>query len=157
MHPLGADLHYAIRSLWRAKALTMTAIVTLALGIGGVTAMFSVVDAVLIRSVPFPRAGRLLVIWEGDPKDPSRISEVSHTIYRLWQEKSRSFTDVAAMGSVNWSFDLVGRGERRAVPYTAVSSSFFRTLGVQPLLGRGLTAADDRRGAPRVVVISYSF
>ena len=115
MHPLGADLHYAIRSLWRAKALTMTAIVTLALGIGGVTAMFSVVDAVLIRSVPVPRAGRLLVIWEGDPKDPSRISEVSHAIYRLWQEKSRSFTDVAAMGSVNWSFDLVGRGERRAV------------------------------------------
>ncbi len=153
----GAEIQYAVRALSRAKALTSTAILTLALGIGGVTAMFSVVDAALIRSAPFPGAGRLLVIWQGDPKDSSRIAEVSHFTFRLWQAKSRSFSDLAAMGSVNWSFDLTGRGDRRAVPYTAVSSSFFRTLGVQPFYGRGLEDADDRPGSARVVVVSYAF
>ena len=157
MSALVADIRYAARALVRAKALTLTAILTLALGIGGVTAMFSVVDAVLVRSTPFPRAGRLLVTWQGYADDPSRVAEVSHATFRLWQEKSRSFTDLAAMGSVNWSFDLTGRGDRRTVPYTAVSSSFFRTLGVRPLYGRGLEDADDRPGSARVVVVSYSF
>jgi predicted permease len=150
-------IRHAVRALWRAKGLTLTAVLTLGLGIGGVTAMFSVVDAALIRSAPFPAAGRLLVIWQGDPKDPSRIAEVSHFTFRLWQAKSRSFSELAAMGSVNWSFDLTGRGDRRAVPYTAVSSSFFRTLGVQPVYGRGFVDGDDQPGAARVVIVSYSF
>jgi len=150
-------MRYALRALLGAKVLALTAVFTLALGIGGVTAMFSVIDAALIRSVPFPNASRLLVIWQGDPNDPSRIQEVSHYTYRLWHAKARSFAEMAAMGSVNWSLDLVGRGERRAVPHAAVSSSFFRTLGVQPMLGRDFAAADDTPGAQRVVIVSHAF
>jgi len=150
-------VRYAVRALSQAKGLAATAVLTLALGIGGVTTMFSVVDAALIRSVPFPSARRLLVIWQGDPKDRSRISEVSHLTYRFWRSKARSFTDMAAMGSVNWSFDLVGRGERRAVSYAGVSSNFFRTLRVQPAIGRDFTEDDDKPGVARVVIISHGF
>jgi putative ABC transport system permease protein len=119
--------------------------------------MFSVIDAALIRSMPFPRPNRLVVIWQVDPNDFSRISEVSHHTYRFWRSKARSFTDMAVMGSVNWSFDLVGRGERRAVPHAAVSSNFFRTLGVQPALGRDFVDDDDKPGVGRVVIISHAF
>jgi predicted permease len=150
-------VRYVVRAAASAKTLTVTAILTLAVGIGGVTAMFSVIDAALIRSVPFPNASRLLVIWHGDSQDSSRIAEISHYTYRLWRVKARSFSDIAAMGSVNWSLDLVGRGARRAVPHAAVSSSFFRTLGVQPAMGREFTENDDRPGAQRVVIISHSF
>jgi len=150
-------VRYVVRALSSAKALTVTAVLTLALGIGGVTTMFSVIDAALIRSVPFPHPNRLLVIWQGDHDDFSRISEVSHFTYRFWRSKARSFTDMAVMGSVNWSFDLVGRGERRAVPYAAVSWNFFRTLGVQPAFGRDLIEDDDKPGAGRVVIISHGF
>ena len=151
------DLRYATRTLLRARALTLTAVLTLGIGIGAVTAMFSVVDAVLIRSVPFARVRQLSIIWQHDPADPSRIGEVSYNTYRLWHSRARSFTDMAALGSVNWSFDLTGRGERRTLPYAAVSSSFFQTLGVSPLQGRGFSAEDDRPQAARVVVISYGF
>lgn len=150
-------IRYVVRALASAKALTVTAVLTLGLGIGGVTTMFSVIDAALIRSVPFPQPNRLLVIWQGDPEDFSRISEVSHHTYRFWRSKARSFTDMAVMGSVNWSFDLVGRGERRAVSHAAVSSNFFRTLGVQPALGRDFIEDDDKPGVGRVVIISHGF
>ncbi len=150
-------IRYVVRALSSARALTVTAVLTLALGIGGVTTMASVIDAALIRSVPFPQPNRLLVIWQGDPNDSSRISEVSHHTYRFWRSKARSFTDMAVMGSVNWSFDLVGRGERRAIPYAAVSSNFFRTLGVQPALGRDFIEDDDKHGVGRVVIVSHGF
>jgi putative ABC transport system permease protein len=154
---LTADLQYAVRALRRARVLTITAVLTLAVGTGAVTAMFSVVDAMLIRSVPFPDPGRLVVIWHHDLNDPTRIGEVSHYFYRLWQARSRSFSDLAVLGSANWSFDLTGRGERRAVPYAAVSSSFFRTLGVAPQYGRAFLPEDDRPNSDRVVLVSHGF
>jgi predicted permease len=157
MFSLIRDVRYAVRTLYRARVLTVTAVLTLGIGIGGVTAMSSVVDAVLIRSVPFPHVPRLSIIWQRDPADPSRVGEVSYYTYRLWHSRARSFTDMAALGSVNWSLDLTGRGERRVVPFAAVSSSFFQTLGVSPTLGRGFLPEDDRPQSARVVVISYGF
>src|SRR3979490_1897026 len=121
MSSLIRDLRHALRTLHRARGLTLTAVLTLGVGIGAVTAMFSVVDAVLIRSVPFPRVDRVSIIWQRDPADPSRIGEGSYSTYRLWQSRARSFSEMAALGSVNWSLDLTGRSERRAVPFAAVS------------------------------------
>lgn len=98
MFSLARDVRYAVRTLYRARVLTGTAVLTLGIGIGSVTAMFSVVDAVLIRSVPFPRVRQLSIIWQRDPADPSRIGEVSYYTYRVWRSGSRSFSDMAALG-----------------------------------------------------------
>lgn len=111
------------------------------------------IDAVLIRSVPFPRPGQLHVIWEMGAADPSRVGEVSYYTFREWRRLTRSFSDIASFGSVNWSFDLQGRGDRRSIPYAAVSWSFFNTLGATPARGRVFLAEDDRPNAARVVVI----
>ena len=157
MLSLMRDLRYAARTLHRARALTVTAVLTLAIGIGAVTAMFSVVDAVLIRSAPFPRVRQFRL--SGSTILPIRpgSEKFAMYIYRSWQSRSRSFSDMAALGSVNWSLDLAGRGKRRDVPFAAVSSSFFQTLGVSPMLGRGFLPEDDRPWAARVVVLSYGF
>lgn len=147
------DVRYAFRSLVRRPGYTGTAVLVLACAIGAATAVFALVDAVLIRPLPFADQGRLAVIWGADPEHP--LIEVSYPDFLDFRNETRSFQDVAAHGSTPWHFQLTGVGEPVKVPFGGVSGSFFDILGARPLLGRTLGPADEAPGAPRVVVLSH--
>ncbi|PYR77479.1 MAG: hypothetical protein DMF86_09115, partial [Acidobacteria bacterium] len=161
MRGLGAafaqDLRPAARGLLRAPLFTGTALLVLALAIGAATAVFSLVDAVLIRPMPVEDQRRLVVIWSSDPERDVPLVEISYPDYLDIRRDSRAFSDVAAHGSVNWTRVLTGAGDPVSLPFAAVSGSFFHVLGAQPALGRPFTASDDLPGAVRVVVVSHRF
>lgn len=144
-------LRQAVRTAGRHPLLAGAVVLTLGLGIGVNTMLFSVMHAVLLRPLPFRDPSRLLVVWEQDPTRDGHLHEVSFPDFRDWRAQTRSFADMAAMGSINWGSSLRHGGEKLGVSYRAVSASFFETLGVRPLLGRGLLPEDDEpRVEPRV-------
>ena len=146
------DVRYGLRQVRRNRAFSVVAIVTLALGIGINTAMFSAVDAVLIRPLPYLDAGRLVMIWDemshiGFPKHYSTPAE-----WREWRRANTVFTDIAATQSGEAT--LSGEGDPEQLPGRKVTANFWTVLGVQPLLGRVFTEDEETRGV-RVAVISY--
>ena len=146
------DARHAARSLWRSKGFSIAVIVTLALGIGGNTAVFSVVDQLLLRPLPYPDGNQLVMVEEMSLGRNSR-ADVSPANWLDWQRESRTFRQFAA-----WqprAFTLTGAGEPRRVIAQLVSSEFFPLLGVAPHLGRTISVEDDRPNGPRVAVISY--
>lgn len=152
MDTLIADLRYAVRLLRKSPAFALVAIGTLALGIGATTAIFSTVDAVLIRRLPYTDPNRLVMVWEeasfaGLPKNTPAPGN-----YTDWQRRARSFSDIAATRGTTAS--LTGDGAPEQVRGRGVTANFFRVLGVTPRLGRTITAEEDRAGAA-VVVISH--
>lgn len=149
------ELRYSFRLLRRSPGFALAAISTLALAIGANTAVFTVVDAVLVRPLPIDDPGRVVVIWPRERANPTTIGEFSHFTFRQWQEQTRTFEQVAAIGSVNWSLALLQGGERTTLSSAAVSASFFPLMRTPAALGRTLTAEDDRKGAPDVVVMSH--
>ena len=146
------DFGHAARSLRRSPGFSLAVILTLALGIGGNTAVFSVVDQLLLRPLPYPNGDQLVMVEESVGGGSSR-ADVNPGNWRDWQRESRTFRGFAAW--VLAQFTLTGVGEPRIVNAQLVSWEFFPVLGVAPLLGRTLSAEDDRPGAPRVAVLSY--
>src|ERR1041385_4675060 len=150
---LGQDIRYALRMLAKSPAFTAIAIVALALGIGANTAIFSVVNAVLLRPLPFKHPEQLVMLWEnaahlGFPKDtPSPANFLD------WQKQAQSFTGMAAM--VEKSFNLTGVGEPERLEGRRVSANLFDLLGVPASLGRTFVADDDRPGT-HVVLLSHA-
>jgi putative ABC transport system permease protein len=149
-----ADLKYALRVLGKNPGFAAVAVLTMALGIGASTAVFSVVNAVLLRPLPFRQPDRLMMVWEkwkshggGD-----RVV-VSYPNFSDWKAASRSFEHMAvfAGGGVRWS---VG-GEPVMILGARVSGDFFPALGVQPILGRTFVPDEERASAPPVTVLSY--
>jgi putative ABC transport system permease protein len=126
-------------------------ILTLALGIGGNTAVFSVVDQLLLRPLPYPEGDQLVMVEEAVGGNPH--ADVSPANWLDWQRESRTFQRFAAWRS--WTFTLTGAGEPRRMHAQRVSSEFFPLLGVTPLLGRAISDEDDRPNGPRVAVLSY--
>jgi putative ABC transport system permease protein len=145
------DVRHAARGLWRSPGFSLAVILTLALGIGGNTAVFSVVDQLLLRPLPYPDGDRLVMVEESVGANPH--ADVSPANWLDWQRESRTFRRFAAWRS--WSFTLTGTGEPRRVNAQQVSSEFFPLLGVAPLLGRAISDEDDRPDGPRVAVLSY--
>jgi putative ABC transport system permease protein len=145
------DVRHAARGLWRSPGFSLAVILTLALGIGGNTAVFSVVDQLLLRPLPYPDGDQLVVVEETVGANPH--ADVSPANWLDWQRESRTFRRFAAWRS--WSFTLTGTGEPRRVNAQQVSSEFFPLLGVAPLLGRTISDEDDRPNGPRVAVLSY--
>jgi predicted permease len=146
------DLRYGLRTLRKNPGFTAVAVLTLALGIGANTAMFSAVDAVLIRPLPYVYADRLVMIWDemshiGFPKHNSTPAE-----WREWRQNNTVFTDIAATQPVQAI--LSGDGEPEEAPARKVTANLWTVLGAQPLLGRVFNEDEDARGA-RVAVISY--
>jgi putative ABC transport system permease protein len=150
------DLRYAFRMLIKSPGFTLVAILTLALGIGANSAIFSVIDAVLLRSLPFPKADRLTMIWASAPQHPGDDHQVhSYPDYLDLRAQNHTFS---AMSAYTGSSVIWGTGENAEdVPGLAATSDIFDVLQTRPLLGRGFTAEDEKPGAARVVVISYDF
>ncbi len=148
---LRQDVHYAARTLARAKGFTLTAVLVMALGVGATTAAFSVTDHVLLKPLPFAEPDRLVRLWESPPNYSQM--ELSPPNYRDWKEMSRSFE---TMGAYTFrAANLAGEGEPQRLELALVTWELFPVLGVQPALGRSFTAEDDRDGAPGTIVLSH--
>ncbi len=146
------DGRYAFRQLRKSPAFTFAAVATLALGIGANTAIFSVVNAVLLRPLPYPNPTRLALLWAGNPQASSLYS-FSHPRFRYFEEHARPFADVAAYDDE--IVTLRDHGEPERLEGGRVSANFFSVLGVSPALGRSFLASEDRHGAPPVALLSY--
>jgi predicted permease len=148
------DVRYGARMLGKHAGLTFVAVLSLALAIGANTAVFALVDAVLVRPLGFPEPDRLVLIWEASGSAPTLRGNVAPGNYRDWQAQSRTFDDVAAFGSI--AMNLSGSGEPERLNGQAVTGNFFDVLGVQPMFGRTFAAADARDNvAPEVAIVSY--
>jgi putative ABC transport system permease protein len=148
---------HAVRTLWRSKATYLAAAAILALGIGMSVAMFSLVDAVLLRPLPFPKQESIQVIWKVDPLAGSHVEELAYPELRDLEEAIPDFEYVAVMPTSLYGYARVlqtGKSEPVQIESAPVSHDFFRVLGVSPVLGRDFSGADERVGAAPVVMIS---
>jgi len=150
---LGQDLRYGFRTLRANPGFTAVAMLALALGIGANTAIFSVVNGVLLRPLAYPDAGRLMMIFETDSNFTH--NSVAYPNFLDWRRESRSFTDIGAARSDDFNFTGVGVPEHISGEY--VSASLFPTLGVAPFMGRSFLPQDDRQGAPCALMLAYGF
>lgn len=152
------DLRDGLRSLRQQPGFALAAGLAFALAIGTNTAIFAALYAVVFTPLPFDEPSRLVMVWRQAPTRALPVLEVSHRHFRDWQAQTRSFDGLAAISSVNWSFDwTLPNGERRRIRTAAVSHEFFPLLGATPLLGRTFLPDDDRTNAGGVVVISENF
>jgi MacB-like periplasmic core domain len=132
MENLFRDLRFGMRSLGKSPMFTGMAALILALGIGANCAIFTLIDAVLLRPLPFPNAQRIVMLWERPPHQ-DRHNPVSPVNYLDWRERTHSFDAMAAVSS--FPLNLSGIGEPKAVDGAMVAADFFRVLGVAPLFG----------------------
>ena len=153
METLTKDLRYAARMLLKGRMVTLIAILALTLGIGANTAIFSVINAVLIKPLPYPHPERLVRIYEKSPQFEQM--SVSYPNFVDWQRRSHAFEHMAVYR--HQQFNLTGGQEPERVNGRLVSADFFSTIGVQPLLGRDLRLEDDRPGAGPVTLLSHAF
>lgn len=150
---LGQDTALAFRGLRRSPGFAAVALITLMLGIGANTALFSVVRSVLLRPLPYPDSDRLVQLWT-DHRSRGRTEPewLSPAEFRDWREQNRSFASMGAYSG--WAPDLLAGDAAETLQGQAVSAGFFETLGVRPARGRTFSPEDDVRGAPWVVVLS---
>ncbi|MCW5965637.1 MAG: ABC transporter permease, partial [Bryobacterales bacterium] len=148
------DFRYAARSLAKSPGLSVVAILTLALGIGANSAVFSLLNAVLLRPLPYTHPERLVLVWESAPFFGVTDSPVSPANYMDWKERARSFAEMGALEIAGYR--LAGEGAPEMVLGAVVTSGVFRALGTRPLHGRIFREDDDRLDAPKVAVISES-
>jgi putative ABC transport system permease protein len=145
------DIRYGFRILFKHPGFTAAAVLTLAVGIGANTAIFSVVQAVILRPLPFPHPEQLVMVWETDKSGAQ--SNMGYPTFADWRSQNHSFEAMSALA--DWSPTLSGAGEPQALVGARVTADFFRVLGVKPMFGRDFTEEDDRPNAPRVSIISY--
>jgi putative ABC transport system permease protein len=153
MDSLLNDLRHALRSLRSKPGFTAIAVATLALGIGGSTAIFGLTSAVLLAKPPLRDPDRLVTIWENASAAGFPRNQLAPATYAFLRDNVQAFEGVAAVSEAG--FTLTGEGEPQKVEGRRVTASFFDVLGVPPALGRALEPADDRPGAPHVAVISH--
>jgi putative ABC transport system permease protein len=153
MRTLLQDLRYGLRMMIKSPGFAVIAVLTLALGIGANTAIFSYVDAWIIKPIPYPHPEQLMVLMGHNTKKGWTENAVTSTAdFYDFQKQSTSFKQTTAWAS--WSFNLTGDGPPELVDGGRVSWNFFDTLEVKPLMGRTFTPADDAAGAPHVTIIS---
>jgi predicted permease len=146
------DLAHGVRLMRRNPAFTLAAVLSLALGIGANTAIFSVVRAVLLKPLPYSEPGRLALAFESSRRFLAR-GNATLLMFRAWQERNRSFTEIAALA--RRPFLLTGVDDAEELEGGLVTPEFFPLLGVRPYRGRFFTACDNQPGSDRVAVISY--
>jgi putative ABC transport system permease protein len=153
MDNLWKDIRYSIRTLRKSPGFTAVAIVTLALGIGANTAIFSVVNGVLLAPLPYREPDRLVQLYEKRPQQGRTRNPVSTPDYKDWRDQNTVFESTAAMSAA--SFTLVGVSGPELVRAGAVTANFFQTLGVLPQLGRDFVAEEETRGKDKVVLLNH--
>ncbi len=150
IHTLLTDLHYAARQLIHNPGFTLVTALTLALGVGASTAIFSAVNPILFKPLPYPHAARLMMIWE--MRSDGSPQPVTFGTFHGLQERASSFETMAVMKP--WQPAMVGNGLPERFEGQRVSADYFRTLDISPALGRNFQAADDRFQGPNVVILS---
>jgi putative ABC transport system permease protein len=153
MNSVLKDLRYAMRSLLRRPGFTAVAVITLALGIGANTAIFSVVHGVLIQPLPYPDSDQLVALRQSNPAvNAGSDTQIAPGNFLEWQRQNTSFAGLAAYRTV--SYNLTGDGNPERLLAARVSSGLFKLLGARPLWGRDFVASEDRPGREKVVIIS---
>jgi len=149
-----SDCRYALRSLLKQPGLTAIAVLVMAIGIGAVTVMYSTLEAVVLRPLPYPEPERLVWAWSVTPaRQQNTVSAVDYLDYR---SELDSFESLAAYYALGANRVLTGGGEPERVPFTLVSHNLFETLGVRPALGRFFVPAEEEPGAQDTVVIAHA-
>lgn len=148
------DIRFSLRQMAKNRGFTAVALLTLAIGIGATTAMFNVVNAVLLRPLPFKDPGRLVLVKERLPKLVPKPVSIEASDVETYVRENRSFDGVA--GFIASEFDLTGHGNPQKIAGTRVGWNLFSLLGVDPVMGRTFTTSDDRVGSD-VAIVSYSF
>jgi putative ABC transport system permease protein len=149
------DLRYGFRTLLKHRSFTFIAVFTLALGIGANTAMFSVVNAVLLRPLPYNDPARLVTIWEESPDRGLYQMPVSFANLRDWVDQNHTFEQISAYTFTN--LNLTGVGEPEQLLTIRSSANLFPLVGATPLLGRTFLPEEDREGAGHVVILGHGF
>ena len=162
MAALTQDIRHSLRQLRRSPGLCAVAVLTLALGIGANTAIFSLANAAFFRTLPFPNADRLAFLWQDNQRTGETEGAVSYPNYADWRAQSTAFEDMAFisfgknfLAGAGTMTTLSGPTGPEKVPAALVSTNFFRLLGVMPLLGRGFLPDDSTEALTNVLVISY--
>jgi len=146
------DLKFALRSFRRSPGFTFVALLTLALGIGATTTMFSVLDGVVLRPLPYDNPDELVMIGSTSQRFPG-LAPVAPADFNDWRERNTTFSHMIA--SEGWTHDLTDMDQPARISSAAVSGGFFEMLGVAPMLGRGISPEDDVEGSEPVMVISH--
>jgi putative ABC transport system permease protein len=149
------DFRYALRQLLRQPGFTILAVVALALGIGANTVLFSAVNTLFLRPLSYPHPEELVRVWGSFPERGLDRANVSWPRFTSWRDQQQSFTEFAAQSFTG--FTMTGRGDPVNINGLRVTENFFRTLGVQPLLGRVFNPEEDRPGGANVALLSHTF
>lgn len=155
MNALLQDLRYALRLLAKSPGFTAVAVLTLALGIGANTAIFTVADALLLKPLPYSDPGQLALVYATRTADRTVVGPFSYPRFELLRQRERSFSSFAVF--TNDNFNLTGRGEPQQISAARVSWSFFNLLGVRPVIGRAFLPDEDQPSGNRVAMISHEF
>ena len=147
------DIRYALRMLLRAPGFSIIAILTFAVGIGINTAVFNVVNGVLLRPLPYPDAGEITMVWMDNRRQDIKEDITSYPNYLDWKNQSTSYAHLA--GFTPSAFTLTGDGEPERLPGALVTANFFDVMGITPVMGRVFTAENEAEGRDTVVVISH--
>lgn len=154
METLFKDLRYAIRNLLKQPGFAAIAIITLALGIGANTAMFSVINAVLLRPLPYHEPDRLVTLWEESPERGMYQMPVSFANYRDWVDQNQVFQQISAYTFTN--LNLTGAGEPARLLTVRSSANLLQLVGAAPMLGRAFLPEEDKEGASKVVILGHA-
>src|SRR2546423_1866445 len=153
METFWQDIRYGIRMLVKAPSLSIVATIALALGIGANTAIFSVVNAVLLRPLPFANSEQLMMVWETDPTRGYSRGSASYPNFVDWREQNHVFEHTASYHTID--FIMTGRGEAARLQGAVVNADLFPLLGVAPVIGRGFLPDEDKPGETgRVALLS---
>ncbi|HZS04396.1 MAG TPA: ABC transporter permease [Blastocatellia bacterium] len=153
MHTVWHDLRYGLRVLFKKPGFTVVAVVALALGIGANTAIFSVVNAVLLRPLPYPNPEQLAWVWVDNRREGIREDITSYPNFEDWRKQNQVFQGLAGVRTQR--FNLTGNGDPEEVRGASVSANFFELMGVSQMTGHGFTTEDEQEGHDQVVVLGH--
>ena len=152
METLMQDLRYGMRMLVKNPGFTVVAVITLALGIGANAALFSVVNGVLLKSLPFKDPDRLLFVWETNARMRIPAMPASKLNYRDWKEQNNSFDLIAARQP--FSVNLTSNDQPEKIQGEKITSDYFQVLGIAPIAGRTFLEEEDKPDGERVILLS---
>src|SRR5215217_1814094 len=152
MDSLIKDIRYGFRSLLKRPGFTVIALIALALGIGANTAIFSLVNAVVLRPLPFPEPDRLVWVW-GNIRSGGNRASVSPLDFLDYREQNKTLENLAA--TMPLPVNVTGNGDPERLNAAAVTGNYFQTFGVTPVLGRGFTVENEKNGQDQVAVLSH--